>query len=209
MAPSATLPTNASSSKPKRKRQRKRKEVASSSSSSSSSSDDSEDEDEATKVQPVALPQASSSSSEASSSSEDEGSEDERTKRRGRIPNGKTGINSNNGTSSIPSTVNRRPYPSRSPSPQIADPANLPLGQSPFPLLKSLDDGAILPGFIVGDVGVEGEANEADRNAEDKVNESKFGEWWRARLVSEFETDLGGLAVVSFVVFVYAHKSRN
>lgn len=30
----------------------------------------------------------------------------------------------------------------------------------------------------------------------ERAREERFGEWWRARLVSEFEGDLGGLAAV-------------
>lgn len=62
-----------------------------------------------------------------------------------------------------------------------------------------------LDGQLPGDEGYE--AGDEDKS---KVEDSKdadgagstnrtdrFGEWWRARLVSEFEKDLGGLAAVS------------
>ncbi|GAA5934869.1 hypothetical protein JCM3775_001661 [Rhodotorula graminis] len=108
----------------------------------------------------------------------------------------------------------RRPYPERSPSPSMlarADPsAFVPLGTSLFPLLDKRvpkaaatttaageEDGAeagsgrVLEGLVEGDEAVaDGQAKEEDG----KKREDRFGEWWRARLVSEFEGDLGGLA---------------
>lgn len=58
-----------------------------------------------------------------------------------------------------------------------------------------------------GDDGYEAEGEEEDEGAkkegspskeeEQRAREDKFGEWWRARLVSEFEGDLGGLAAAS------------
>jgi len=105
----------------------------------------------------------------------------------------------------------RRPYPSRSPSPQRIDPSHVPLGSSLFPLLKPQTDGqAILQGQVPGDEGykageqeqTEEEKTKASEVAQEKLQreharEQRFGEWWRARLVSEFEGDLGGLAAVS------------
>lgn len=104
----------------------------------------------------------------------------------------------------------RRPYPSRSPSPQPQriDPSHVPLGSSLFPLLKPQTDGqAILQGQVPGDEGykageqeqTEEEKTKASEIAQEKLQreharEQRFGEWWRARLVSEFEGDLGGLA---------------
>jgi hypothetical protein len=70
--------------------------------------------------------------------------------------------------------------------------------------LRAVPDGPILGGLVPGDAGYEGEgevegaSGGGEKQEENKAKEDKFGEWWRARLVSEFESDLGGLAVVSF-----------
>jgi hypothetical protein len=63
-----------------------------------------------------------------------------------------------------------------------------------------------LSGAVPGDEGYEAEGEEEGEGAkkegapskeeEQRAKEDKFGEWWRARLVSEFEGDLGGLAAV-------------
>lgn len=99
----------------------------------------------------------------------------------------------------------KRPYPSRSPSPQRIDPAHVPLGSSLFPLLKPQTDGqAILQGQVPGDEGYKAGEEEEKKTLEvaeeklqrERAREQRFGEWWRARLVSEFEGDLGGLAAV-------------
>lgn len=185
----------ANAGKPKRKRVRKRRDVSSGSSSSSSS----DSEVEAPVLPPkLPTPSASSSSSEASSSSSEESSDDGRGRRRGK---GKAAASTPNGTAANAAAASkasaRRPYPSRSPSPATFNPANLPLGQTPFPLLKDLADGPILNGFVPGDAGFAGVGAGAEvEGAEEKAREEKFGEWWRARLVSEFETELGGLAAV-------------
>ncbi|KAK4704046.1 ribosome assembly protein 3, partial [Phenoliferia sp. Uapishka_3] len=191
MAPPAT-------GKPKRKRQRKRRDVSSSPSGSSSSDSSSEDETPALKPK-LPTPSASSSSdssSDASSSSSDESSDDGRGRRKGRGGNASANPGAAGGTEAATAS-SRRPYPSRSPSPPGAfNPANLPLGQSAFPMLKELGDGAILMGLVPGDDGFEGTGKGAGgvKEEEEKAREEKFGAWWRARLVSEFETELGGLA---------------
>lgn len=205
-----------------RKRQRKRQASVSSVSSSGSSSSSEEEQIQApTKIIIPANADASSSSSEASSSSSDESSsEDEKTKRRGR--NARINPNSVQGkaiaaaaatANAEPTTTQRRPYPSRSPSPAAFNPANIPLGANPFPLLRQLKQGPILAGFVPGDEGfvvpiagsnsvvdkgkaVEQEGRDKVREEESRAKEAQFGEWWRARLVSEFEKELGGLAAV-------------
>lgn len=207
-----------------RKRQRKRQASVSSASSSGSSSSSEEEQIQPTKtVLPLARVDASSSSSEASSSSSDESSEeDEKTKRRGR--NARINPNSASGkaiaaaalTTAESTTTQRRPYPSRSPSPAAFNPANVPLGANPFPLLRQLKQGPILAGFVPGDEGfvapivgntvgamdkgksVEKEGRDAAREDASRAKEAQFGEWWRARLVSEFEKELGGLAAVRY-----------
>ncbi|GAA5910938.1 hypothetical protein JCM8208_006692 [Rhodotorula glutinis] len=102
----------------------------------------------------------------------------------------------------------RRPYPERSPSPSMlarADPsAFVPLGTSLFPLLDKRvpktaaatgeEDGAEAGAGRVLDGLVEGDEAGAEAQEDGKKREDRFGEWWRARLVSEFEGDLGGLA---------------
>ncbi|BGO96978.1 hypothetical protein NBRC10513v2_002535 [Rhodotorula toruloides] len=96
----------------------------------------------------------------------------------------------------------RRPYPERSPSPSMlarADPSSfVPLGRSLFPLLqarvdKQKEEGAkLLDGLVEGDEGNDADAE--DDEEEGKKREDRFGDWWRVRLVSEFEGDLGSLA---------------
>lgn len=190
----------AGGAKPKRKRQRRRRDVSDSSSSSSS---DSEEEVAPPPKLPTPSASSSASSSEASSSSSDESSEDERAKRKGK---GKGPAQQPNGPGSTPSAdAARRPYPARSPSPPIFDPANLPLGQSPFPFLKALAPGPILQGKVPGDEGFAGTSTEGGETVDEtaRAREDKFGEWWRARLVTEFETELGGLAAVCFFFHLY------
>ncbi|KAL8286553.1 hypothetical protein RQP46_004570 [Phenoliferia psychrophenolica] len=189
MAPPAT-------GKPKRKRQRKRRDV-SSSPSGSSSDDSSEDEAPAPPPKlPTPAASDSDSSSDASSSSSDESSDDGRGRRRGRGGAAAAAGGANGAGADSAAATARRPYPSRSPSPAAFNPANLPLGQSAFPMLKELGDGPILMGLVPGDEGFEGTAKGAGgaKEEEEKAREDKFGAWWRARLVSEFETELGGLA---------------
>ncbi|GAA5888641.1 hypothetical protein JCM5296_001099 [Sporobolomyces johnsonii] len=208
-------PSTSAASKPKRKRQRRRRQQSDSSSDSSSSSSDSEEEAPPPPAK-LPTPSASSDSSESdsssdSSSSESDLSDDGRGRRRGRgrrkagDGGAATSTQPQASTSQVaaPATDARRPYPSRSPSPAGRyDPAHVPLGSSLFPLLKPLDDGPILRGFVPGDQGygqAEGQAAEeaiqdSDKVQREKAREERFGEWWRARLVSEFEGDLGGLA---------------
>lgn len=106
----------------------------------------------------------------------------------------------------------RRPYPSRSPSPITFNPANVPLGLDPFPSLRALVPGAqILVGHVPGDAGfVEGSVEKGKeveldlaRVELEREKEERFGEWWRARLVSEFEKELGGLAAVRFSFLIF------
>ena len=220
-----------------RKRQRKRQaSVSSSSSEASSSSDEEEQVLPPSKIPtPQANADASSSSSEASSSSsEDSSEEDEKTKRRGRNarinPNsvqGKAAALSASTTSATPAANQRRPYPSRSPSPVAFNPANIPLGANPFPLLRALKAGPILSGFVPGDqdfiapiVGSslgsldKGKAVEKEGMAKlsqeaSLAKEAQFGEWWRARLVSEFEKELGGLAAVRFLPLLVSQYTTH
>ncbi|GAA5934160.1 uncharacterized protein JCM15063_000574 [Sporobolomyces koalae] len=223
-------PATTANGKPKRKRQRRRRQQqsdsSSSGSSSSSSDSDSSSEDEQP-VQPVKAPSpavAASSSSDDSSSSSDSSSSDSDMSdldmaggrrrgrgRRGRAQQqqseGQSAATAAGGASATTSAAElRRPYPSRSPSPQRIDPAHVPLGSSLFPLLQPATDGQpILQGQVPGDVGFAGETRTEEENVaeppivsetvqREREREQRFGEWWRARLVSEFEGDLGGLA---------------
>jgi len=197
MAPAST----AADSKPKRKRQRKRK--AASSDESSSSSDDSSSEDDA--PTPAAAPSAPSppseqdDSSSSDSSSSDSDSEPElRGRRRGRKVAAKqaeqAAAGEAAGAAAGPASY-ARPYPARSPSPEGLVPNNVPLGQGAFPALRALAKGAILDGQPTGEQAVEG-------TEEEQAREVQFGEWWRARLVSEFEKDLAPLAAVSGWLFL-------
>lgn len=220
MAPAAST-----SAKPKRKRQRNKRQAASSGSSSSSSDSSSEEENVVVAPVKLPTPDASSSSSEASSSSSEDSSSEEEGRGRGRRGgrsgkgraeintlnmNGMTGITSTT-TTNTPASTARRPYPSRSPSPAAFNPANIPLGLAQFPLLKSLKSGPILADSVPGDAGfvdssssrtilgsVTTDMDEITRKKQQEatIKEAKFGDWWRARLVSEFEKELGGLAAV-------------
>lgn len=60
-------------------------------------------------------------------------------------------------------------------------------------------------GLVPGDVK---EGAGGEKAAEEKAREAKFGEWWRARLVSEFETELGGLAAVRLITSLYTASTR-
>ncbi|GAA5977389.1 hypothetical protein JCM5350_002449 [Sporobolomyces pararoseus] len=225
-------PATTANGKPKRKRQRRRRQQQSDSSSDSSSSSSSSDSDSSSDdeqpVKPVQAPTrtASDSSSDDSSSSSDSSSSDSDLseidmtggRRRGRGRRNKAAQPQQDGQQTTQTGTAgaaagagaadlRRPYPSRSPSPQRIDPSHLPLGSSLFPLLKPQPDGqAILQGQVPGDEGYKaGEEQSAEEKqkisqiAEEKLEgerarEARFGEWWRSRLVSEFEGDLGGLA---------------
>ncbi|GAA5967280.1 hypothetical protein JCM21900_002996 [Sporobolomyces salmonicolor] len=209
-------PSTHAASKPKRKRQRRRRQQSDSSSDSSSSSSDSEEE---APPPPAKLPTPSASSdssasdsSSDSSSSESDLSDDGRGRRRGRGRRKAAGDGgaatstqpqASTSQGAAPAADARRPYPSRSPSPAGRyDPTHVPLGSSLFPLLKPLADGPILQGFVPGDLGygqAEGQpaeevVHDGEKVQREKAREERFGEWWRARLVSEFEGDLGGLA---------------
>lgn len=193
-------PTN-TNTKPKRKRQRKKREVSSASSGSSSSSSSEDDEVAPLPVLPPTLAPSdhSDSSSSASSSSSDESSQDDRAKRRTRGAELAHGKNAAAGSAASVLMGGKRTYPSRSPSPAILDPANVPLGHSPFPLLRSLKAGPVLLGVVPADreaaTPVSGDEQELSQG--ELGREAKFGAWWRARLVQEFEGELGGLAAVS------------
>ncbi|KAM0754889.1 hypothetical protein T439DRAFT_321949 [Meredithblackwellia eburnea MCA 4105] len=205
MAPAATA------GKPKRKRVRRRRQLSSDESSSSSDDDSSSEEEQQQpppKKEESSEDESSSEESSSSSSSDESSSDEELRGRRRRGQGGKpnTGLNGDEPSTSKATEPRRRPYPSRSPSPQqqrVYNPANLPLGQSPFPLLRSLGDGPILPGLVPGDegfvsgLGTSKREEEVDpkREEEENAREERFGAWWRARLVSEFENELGTLAV--------------
>ncbi|GAA5950476.1 hypothetical protein JCM3765_004561 [Sporobolomyces pararoseus] len=224
-------PATTANGKPKRKRQRRRRQQQSdsssdSSSSSSSSSDSdssSEDEQPLKTVQPPTRTSSDSSSDDSSSSSDSSSSESDLSeidmtggRRRGRGRRNKAVQQQQDGQQATQAGATgagsgraelRRPYASRSPSPQRVDPSHVPLGSSLFPLLKPQPDGqAILQGQVPGDEGykageehTEEEKQQLSQVAEEKLQrerarEARFGEWWRSRLVSEFEGDLGGLA---------------
>lgn len=54
-------------------------------------------------------------------------------------------------------------------------------------------------GYTEGNGQTEDKVSEVSEKVQlERAREQRFGEWWRARLVSEFEGDLGGLAAVSF-----------
>ncbi|GAA5831406.1 hypothetical protein JCM3766R1_001740 [Sporobolomyces carnicolor] len=197
---------------------------SSSSSSSSDSDSSSEDEQPVKPAPVASNTASDSSSDDSSSSSDSSSSESDLSdfdmaggRRRGRGRRGKAAAQQQQqqngegqaqaGPAANAAAELRRPYPERSPSPQRIDPAHVPLGSSLFPLLRPQTDGqAILQGQVPGDEGYKAgeELNEEEKNktlavSEDKLErerarEQRFGEWWRARLVGEFEADLGGLA---------------
>lgn len=200
---------------------------SSSSSSSSDSDSSSEDEQPVKPAPVASNTASDSSSDDSSSSSDSSSSESDLSdfdmaggRRRGRGRRGKAAAQQQQqqngegqaqaGPAANAAAELRRPYPERSPSPQRIDPAHVPLGSSLFPLLRPQTDGqAILQGQVPGDEGYKAgeELNEEEKNktlavSEDKLErerarEQRFGEWWRARLVGEFEADLGGLAAVN------------
>lgn len=52
-------------------------------------------------------------------------------------------------------------------------------------------------GYTEGNGQTEDKVSEVSEKVQlERAREQRFGEWWRARLVSEFEGDLGGLAAV-------------
>lgn len=55
----------------------------------------------------------------------------------------------------------------------------------------------ILEGLVEGDAGEQ--AAEATLAEDTQKRQDRFGDWWRARLVSEFEGDLGKLAAVRLI----------
>ncbi|GAA5913236.1 uncharacterized protein JCM6883_005293 [Sporobolomyces salmoneus] len=230
MAPATTANGKPKRKRQRRRRQQQSDSSSDSSSSSSSSESESSSLDDEEPAKPTTVPTKagsdSSSSDDSSSSSDSSSSESDLSdfdmtgggRRRGRGRRNKAAAqqkqqqqqqqqgNVQAGTvteKTATMTELKRPYPSRSPSPQRIDPAHVPLGSSLFPLLKPQTDGqAILQGQVPGDEGYKAGEEEEKKTLEvaeeklqrERAREQRFGEWWRARLVSEFEGDLGGLA---------------